>query len=269
METLERIHSLKKEQIDKKKGVSVITVENPQEGLLAAKDVLHKVVNNKTVLFLSGGETPRLLYQDLARDGVIEPGSVAMVDERLDISNLEMIRKTGFTDYLERRGIKFHPIIPLEYKNHLDGVWRGEQRIDSSKWFAKQYNTVVEGLLLGKEKEGIAIMGIGADGHTAGVAPDRPDFRNPIFNNPSYTYPHVTSFKDPKGMEEGGFGERITMSFLGLSQMKILLVLVFGEKKKEALRKMFEEGKSEEIPARFYTREGIAGRTILITDQTI
>jgi len=66
-----------------------------------------------------------------------------------------------------------------------------------------------------------------------------------------------------------GYGERITMNFQALAMLDLNIVLVLGKDKREALKLMFDTGKIEEIPARFYKREDIAVKTILITDQII
>jgi len=65
------------------------------------------------------------------------------------------------------------------------------------------------------------------------------------------------------------FKERITMTFLGLSMLDILIVLVFGNEKQNALKLLFSEGSEEEIPSRFYQRPDIAKKTLLITDQQL
>jgi 6-phosphogluconolactonase/glucosamine-6-phosphate isomerase/deaminase len=72
------------------------------------------------------------------------------------------------------------------------------------------------------------------------------------------------------GYDDGGkYGERVTMSFLGLSMLDILLVLVFGKEKREALELVFSEGREEDVPGRFFKRPEIAKRTLLITDQEV
>ena len=66
-----------------------------------------------------------------------------------------------------------------------------------------------------------------------------------------------------------GYGQRITMNFLALSQLDLILILVLGKEKREALKLMFGDGPIEEIPARFYLKPEIAAKTILITDQIV
>lgn len=245
--------------VTEKKGVSVVTVESQEKGLQVAKKILYLLTakNPNTVLFLSGGKTPEDLYRQLAKEARLKVGAVAMVDERFgsrlhDKSNEKMIRETGFWSYLEKKKIPFYSILRF----HPKGV---------ASNFAKGYDRKVK-YLLGHFSEKIAILGIGKDGHTAGIAPNREDFTNPLFSKSLW----VGSFSDPRSMEEGGFGTRITLTFKALTEMDVLLILAFGKEKKEALSKMFSRGALEEIPARFYTSElQIAQSTILITDQKV
>ncbi|MBI2622728.1 MAG: 6-phosphogluconolactonase [Candidatus Levybacteria bacterium] len=67
----------------------------------------------------------------------------------------------------------------------------------------------------------------------------------------------------------GEFKQRISLTFVALSKMTLLIVLVFGGNKKEALRKMFTPGTIEEVPARFYLRKDITKKALLITDQKV
>ena len=105
-------------------------------------------------------------------------------------------------------------------------------------------------------------MGIGADGHTAGIAPNRNDFTNPIFGDKS----SLVSYFDDKNES---FKQRITLTFKALEQMDTLIVIALGEEKKKALEQMFTLGSLEEIPARFLNQKGIYKKTILITDQNV
>lgn len=118
----------------------------------------------------------------------------------------------------------------------------------------------------------VATLGIGLDGHTAGIAGNRKnstelsvqDFHNRMFDDDQKNM-LASSYSDLHGM----FKERVSMTFLGLSMIDIFIVLVFGEDKKEALEKVFSEGSEEEVPGRFFKRPEIARRTLLITDQKV
>lgn len=232
-----------------KKGVSVLTVENPQKGTLLANSILSKTVDKKTALFLSGGSTPKLLYTLIAKKGRLSFGAVAMVDERLGKkmhknSNEKMIGETGLLLYLEEKKIPFYPILRLRPKGVASDI-------------ARNYNKEIKHLLKHFSKR-IAIMGVGEDGHTAGLLA-----RTQNLELKTQNYVMVI------GDFPGEFRERITLTFKALSKMDLLIVLVFGSAKENALASMFEEGSLEEIPARFYTGAEIAVKTILITDQKV
>jgi len=210
--------------------VKIEIVNNPKQGIEVAKRILYKTVDPKTALFLSGGTTPKPLYKALAEEKKLHVGAVAMVDERYGAplhknSNERMIRETGL--------LVLHP--------------RG----------AKQYDKTVRGLFAKFEKH-IAIMGIGEDGHIAGLPA-----KSQISNLKSQNY--VIGISD----FPGEFKERITLTFKALSEMDLLIVLVFGSEKKNALKLMFTQGSEEEIPARFFNLPDIAKKTIVITDQKI
>lgn len=224
--------------------MKVKNVASSTQGLELAKEILYKAVDLNTVLFLSGGSTPKPLYEILAKEEKLKPGAVALVDERFgqpfhSNSNGKMIQETGLPSYFSKIEVPFYSILK-----------KGKNR----KTAALEYNKIV-GSLFSRFSNRAVILGIGSDGHTAGLPPNR-TFPKHLF---------VSEFNDKKGP----FGERVTLTFKSLTLMNILLVLVFGESKKDALRKMFLPGSLEEIPARFYLQKDIAKKTILITDQTL
>jgi 6-phosphogluconolactonase/glucosamine-6-phosphate isomerase/deaminase len=109
---------------------------------------------------------------------------------------------------------------------------------------------------MGRYKNKIAILGIGVDGHTAGIAPNRNDFINPLFENKENL---VGYFDDSKGV----FGKRITLTFKSLSLIDNLILLVFGNEKKNALESMEKKGSLRKVPGRFFKDKE---NTVLITD---
>jgi 6-phosphogluconolactonase/glucosamine-6-phosphate isomerase/deaminase len=242
-----------KKSISAKNGISIIIVENPQEGVNAARDILRKEVNEQTLLFLSGG-SQKILYEMLAQEGELDPSAVALIDERFgkkmhENSNEKMIKGTGFLSYFEEKKIPFYPILRL----HPEGVISD---------IARDYNRKIKNLLKHFSKK-IAIMGIGTDGHTAGIPPgnQKSSIRQAQDKNQEYV--------ESTNNFPGEFKERITLTFKALSQMDLLIVLVFGSAKQNALVAMFKKDSLSEIPARFYLRPDIAKKTILITDQKI
>lgn len=231
----------------KKQGMSVFIVKDPQSGTSLAKEIIYKNSNNQTVLFLSGGSTPKSLYQFLAKEAKLSLGAAGMVDERYGEpfhrnSNEEMIRESGILDYFQNKNSKFYKIL---------------QGNKSLKNTAISYNNVVKKLWRRFSKK-IAVMGIGEDGHTAGLPAGIKNSKLKIQN-------YVTKLSD----FPGELKKRITLTFKALSEMDLLIILVFGGNKKQALNLMFKKGLVSEIPARFYTKPDISLKVILITDQKV
>ena len=199
------------------------------------------------MLFLSGGSTPKTLYQQLAEEKKLKVGAVAMIDERFGKklhgdSNELMIQKTGFIQYLKRFKTRFFSV--LENK--------------SIEETAKDYDETVR-YLFNYFQKSVAILGIGADGHTAGI-PAIEKFSQKILDDKS----SLVSFYDEEGTV---YKQRITLTFLALSKFDQIIVLVFGEDKKKALRLMLKPGSIIKIPSRFLTQSEISEKVTLITDQ--
>lgn len=234
-------------------GIPTLQVQTAEEGMKYAQELLCETSGKDTLLFLSGGRTPKDMYHTLSEDKELSVGAVALVDERYGPklhpnSNELMIKESGLLSYLEFINVSFHPILE-------ESATREET--------AKHYDETVRFLFNGFSKT-IAILGIGLDGHTAGIAGERDDFQNPMFERDRQNL-FVSEFNDKTGM----FKERVTMTFLALSMVDMLLVLVFGEDKKEALEKMFQDGREDDIPARFFKRPDVSKKTLLITDQKV
>lgn len=226
--------------------MQIVKAKDPIEGIKSAKEILYKNCNSQTALFLSGGSTPKVLYQQLTTEQKLKTGSVALVDERYEEpmhenSNEKMIEETGLFKYFESQSV---PVF-----NILNG-----QDIQSS---TKNYEGVVSQLLKSEKK--IAILGIGTDGHIAGLPAGVKSYELRIKNE------FVGSFED----FPGEFKSRITLTFKALEQMDLLIVLVFGREKGEALEKMFTTGNLEQVPASFLNKREVKDKTILITDQIL
>jgi 6-phosphogluconolactonase/glucosamine-6-phosphate isomerase/deaminase len=233
-------------------GISVTKVDSEKAGSNTAKELLYEITDAGTLLFLSGGNTPAVLYSMMAAERRLAIGAAAMVDERYgkpmhENSNELMIKKSGLMDYFKRQKIPFYRILDKD-QNLANSAFR--------------YNETV-GSLFSRYPKSVAILGVGEDGHLAGIAPNRPDFSNPLFSADCSSQ-LVSFFEDPYV-----FGQRVTMTTKGLSMLNILIVLVFGEKKKDALSRLFKRGPVAKVPSRFLKRPKIAHKTLLITDQDI
>jgi len=236
--------------------MKIIKVENSEEGIEICKKLLYEIISKNTILFLSGGKTPKALYETLAKEKKLNVGAVAMVDERYAPSsqfkvpssklgtNEFMIKNTRLLSYLQKLNIKFYPI--LENKD----IGQTTKDYDETVRFLFNY--------FGKS---VGILGVGMDGHTAGLPAG---VQSSEFGVQSETN-LVTSFTD----FPGEYKERISLTFLGLSKLDQIIVLVFGEDKKKALKLMFKPGSIAEIPARFLTQKEITEKVILITDQKL
>ncbi len=256
-----------------------IVVSTIEEGVQKAKDILYKQVDAKTILFLSGGNTPKSLYESLTQDSIIRPAGVAMIDERFgekmhEKSNERIIAQSGLLNYFQMLAIPWYPI--LSYHPELDLTGQAHNDI-SLEETAKAYDTQVRDLLF-HFPTSIGILGIGADGHTAGIPAKAGitlensvnseslwGWRNPAEMNMASLSDLVTSYNDTTGT----YGKRITMTFTALSMFDTLIVLAFGEDKKWALEQMYTQGSFEDIPARFYQQREIAQKTLIITDQNV
>lgn len=226
-------------------GINIIKVKNQQEGFEVCKSLIYENVSKASVLFLSGGSTPKLLYENLSKEQKLSVGAVALVDERFgeklhEDSNEKMIRNTGLVSYIENHA-RFYPI--LENKG--------------SEETTKDYDDTVR-YLLGYFPKSVGVLGIGADGHTAGL-PTGNDSSQLIIDSQSNLVTEINNFP-------GDFKKRITLTFLGLSKLDLIIILVFGKDKKKALNLMFKGNNISEIPARFFKNPEIAKKTILITN---
>ena len=233
--------------------ILVCNLADMKKATFLVKEILVKVTNSKTMIFLSGGKTPKELYGEIAIDETFHPGIVGLVDERFGErlhkkSNEKMIEDTGFLKSLRLRGIPFYPILK-------DGL--------SRKDTALKYDEELRSLFAVYPKS-IGILGLGSDGHTAGLSAQNSKLKTQK-SKVDEEFPLVTEYNDTTGK----YGERVTMTFLGLSMLDLLIVLVMGNDKKDALNLCFTEGLEEEIPARFFKRPEIARKTILITDQNV
>lgn len=232
--------------------MQIFVISDFQQAIEKTKEILYEKVDRKTVLFLSGGATPKSLYASLAHDKIIRPAAVGMIDERFgkklhESSNERMMEDTGFLGYLEKQRIPFYPIITRKL---------------SRKKTAEEYDKITRDLFFHFQKS-IAIMGIGTDSHTAGIIPNRKDFIDPLFDEGKKQL-FVGEYND----EKSDYKERVSMTFAGLSLIDYFIILAFGKEKKKALQAMFTQGPLEEVPSRFFMQQA-PNNTIIITDQQV
>ncbi len=230
-------------QLSKKMDIRI--VKSSRDGVKLAKKVIYKNCDKNTVLFLSGGSTPKPLYELLVKEKKLKAGALAMVDDRYSLheqySNEFMIRESGFIQFVEKTGGAFFPI--LEYGLSLAKT-------------AQKYDDDVR-FLFDKFPKRIAILGIGNDGHIASLPAGNQKSKIKSENLEFVSF--VRSFTvEPKV-------PRISLNLEALSLMDLLVVLVFGEDKKEGIKKALKSFFKGNI-----AKKTISERiTILITDQKI
>lgn len=221
-----------------KNKIDIIKCMDKNEASQKALEIILSDIDQDTLLLLSGGTSPDLLYRLIAQDRTLKPGAVALIDERFgfpmhDNSNEKMIAETGLVEYLNKERIPFYRILG---RNTLTA--------------AQEYYEQIISDLFKKFSKKVAIMGLGADGHTAGI-------------KPSLKYDHsklVISYDDAGGL----FGQRVTLTFEALNKINEFIILAFGENKRWAIEKMLERPNSEDFPAAYFA--GISTKVILLTD---
>ena len=228
--------------------IDLVKVKDQKEGNKKAHDILKKLVDNKTLLALSGGTSVdyRVMLATTENTGKkigdteILPGAICVVDERYGKpfhknSNELLLRNQGVKDFADRECIESHKI--LKDKDFLET--------------AKDYEKEIEGLFK-KFKKKVGVMGIGANLHTAGIFP----------------YSTATQSADYVVSEEvdDKLPDRVTLTLKALGEFTNFVILAFGKEKKDALRKVLDEKENDmqKYPAIFY-RKSFA-KSYLITD---
>jgi 6-phosphogluconolactonase len=240
-----------------KEDILIVEAATAQKANEIVAEILNKYSDMKTSLFLSGGSTPKKLYELFADKKTLKAGAVGQVDERYGEklhrnSNELMIKNTGLLDYFDSQNVRFYPI--LTDKTIEDA----SKDYDESLRFIFKYFP-----------KNVAIMGLGGDGHTAGIPAVSEVSRRMMEDQSSL----VSYYEAEK------YGQRITMNFNAISVLDLIIVLVLGQEKREILAQMFKfdpsvdagqgEREIEEFPAKFYLKPEIARKCILITDQIV
>src|SRR5581483_604424 len=238
------------QQISIKQNLAIARVNSLEQGTNLVANLLYKLSNNSSLIFLSGGKTPHKLYKKLAKEKRLKALSVALVDERFGTkfhinSNESVIIDSGLIKYFEQKNISFFPIL---------------NKSKNLKITADNYEKLIEKILKQKCSLKIAIFGIGADGHTAVIIPSGNNFNNPIFTTGKNRF--VYYFTNNKGIHR----KRISITFKSIKQMDYNLIMAFGKDKQTAIAKMFKKGTKSKIPARIFLSPKIARKTLLVTD---
>jgi len=213
--------------------LNIRVFDTPREAQSAAAELLVESARAGEHIALSGGDSPGPAYELAA--GLEQDWSAATLwwgDERCvppddDRSNYLLVKKT----LLDR--ITQQPEV-----HRVQGELGGDEA-------AARYDSETEGLRLG-----LALQGIGPDGHTASLFPGAPilDERE----RRVVAAPHEDV-------------ERVTMTLPMLSAADKVVFLVIGESKAEAVRKSFADEPSPETPASLLRSQN--GETIALLDR--
>ncbi len=219
--------------------IEVVKVKDKAEGQIKAHEILKKIVDNKTLLALSGGTS--MDYQTmLVRPDDIIPGAICVVDERYgepfhEDSNEKLLMDAGIKEFADK-----HCIESLK-------VLCGK----SFEETAKLYGDVIA-QLFEKFPKRVGVMGLGVNVHTAGIFPN-----SKAVKANDYVVSDIVYDKFPN---------RITITIKALEKFTNFVVLMFGQEKKESLQIMLNDKESdlEKYPAIFYRLFSV--KTFVVTD---
>ena len=221
--------------------IKLVVVKDKSEGQIKAHDILKKLVDKNTLLALSGGTSVDYRVMLATTEGTeILPGAICVVDERYGEefhrdSNELLLKNQGIKDFADEECIETHKIL------------KGQKFLKTAKIYKKEIEDLFK-----RFKKRVGVMGIGANLHTAGIFPFSVAAHSPDF---------VVAEE-----VDGKFPKRITLTLKALSEFSSFVILVFGENKREALRKLLDESDNDiqAHPAIFYRKAEI--KSYLVTD---
>jgi len=203
--------------------LSITTIQSTEEvSYVISQKIKTHLDDNKNILWLiSGGSAIKVAIgtlKMLANKTTTKNLHVGLIDERYgDIghteSNWQQLKNSGIDKYRIQR----YPI--------LESL--------SIKETAQKYCNTVHNLITNTDVA-IGLLGLGEDGHTAGLLPN-----NPIMKSRKlYDYYTDNQF------------ERISATPLLLNELNHLDVYIFGKNKLPALKNIFKPGIVDKVPGR-------------------
>ena len=214
-----------------------IVLDDAEAAACRVGELLAEAAHDGGHIALSGGKSPELAHETAAR---LQPdwsgvelwwGDERCVPPDDQRSNFAMAKRTLLDNLAVQPGV-VHRI-------------RGEADPEEA---AAEYDAALEGVRLR-----LNLLGLGPDGHTASLFPHSPGLherdRRAIAVNPGLE-PYVT---------------RVTMTPPMLANADVVLFLVTGRDKAEAVARAFEEPETDAVPAgRIRSRDG---RTLVVLDR--
>lgn len=222
------------------KVISLVKVKDGDEGQKKAHGLLKKLVDELTLLALSGGTAPDYRKMIVEPADVI-PGAICVVDERFGDpfhkdSNELLLRNAGIKKWADDNCIESHKVL------------RGK---DASQT-AGEYDAEVEDLFR-RFKKRVGVTGVGTNLHTAGIFPNSEAGKSADL---------VVS-----GIVDDKYPQRITLTLKAFGEFTAFVILAFGSAKQNALKRLLDEKENDmqKFPAIFYRKSKIPA--FLITDQ--
>ncbi|MEK6274614.1 MAG: 6-phosphogluconolactonase [Actinomycetota bacterium] len=215
--------------------VELRVFDSPDEAQTAAAELLVRAARAGENIALSGGSTPGPAYEQAAAlEPDWAPAKLWWGDERCvppedERSNYRLVKET----LLDRIDIQ-----PAEV-HRIRGELGGERA-------AAEYDQELEGVMLG-----LALQGLGDDGHTASLFPSSPALEERVRRAIAVPREDV---------------ERVTMTLPVLSGANQVVFLVVGEAKAETVARAFAGPPDPATPASLL--RSAHGETIALLDRT-
>jgi 6-phosphogluconolactonase len=229
----------------------------------------HKSLGRPVVLALSGGSTPKKLYEEMhAHDlDLLKGHAVQFIlgDERLlspedEQSNFAMATKALLRDVPAADVIAVDPSAALatsrDEKNGAEGAWKVAADYEAKLW--QQLSVPA------KEREGgdakaipavdIVLLGFGSDGHTASIFPDSIAAKDDE-HLVSVSFPSPTM--NPKVW-------RITLSKRAITHARRVVVLAGGKDKNWVVHGVLDEAAPNPTPVSRFLRDCKGNVTFLL-----
>ena len=201
---------------------------------MASSILEHEIAQNIGLLLLPGGTSPMPFYKELARN-IVDWNNISIMatDDRvasLDnaYSNTGMIQKKLIDQITTKPQPALMDVFP---KNEMD---------------IKKALITIESELKNNVPK-IAFLGMGSDGHTAGIFKEN--------NIAEFCYDFQNAHEPFK---------RVTISMNVYLKIPTLVFLIFGLEKKEMLLRILSSDQNDQfIPIKFLLKNGIGSKTII------
>lgn len=187
-----------------------------------------------TLLLISGGSSLRVMYDlSMSVDISLSHVTIGFVDERFDSAHSNFAElMTMFPDAM--------PALASRGAKWIDTRPKKQNEREMAEW----YETT---LLSFASHRWIILLGMGVDGHIAGIFPDEEDvFRSRFVATTRWVVGYESHNRFPK---------RFTLTFPALSRAEMLLAYIAGKEKKDTLRTaLFDDLPLHQCPASFFKK---------------